>query len=311
MNYQTTRKALQGVAFTTAIPFTDNSEKNIKYEDYKNNLQAIEDAGGQLYIPCGNTGEYYSLTHDERVNVSSSTVEAVSTDSVVIAGVAGSTKTVKKLSEEYNSLGVDGIMIMHPDHTYLHETGIEQYYRNIAKATDLPVVLYKRGPEISNKVVTKLAGVENIIGIKYAVNDIEGFSKIVESVPNDFVCVNGIAERFAPAFALEGAEGFTTGIGNFVPELPLKLHSALSNNNFEQARRIRNLARPYETLRAESGDNNRISAANNIPAVKYGMDLAGLEGGPVREPLVNLSGSDRQRAEKYYSEIMDSTIPIE
>ncbi|ELY97639.1 5-dehydro-4-deoxyglucarate dehydratase [Natrialba aegyptia DSM 13077] len=77
---------------------------------------------------------------------------------------------------------------------------------------------------------------------------------------------------------------------------------AIESGDFERARRIR----PYENLRAESGPNNPFAAANNVPAVKYGVDLAGLVVGPVREPLVDLSDSDKERAETYYTQIVDS-----
>lgn len=305
MSYETLRSGLRSVAFTTAVPFGDAGE-DVQYDAYEENLQTVEDAGGSLYIPCGNTGEYYSLTRDERINVVRSTVDAVSGDSVVVAGAGGSTKTVVDLADAYADAGADGLMVMHPGHTYLHEEGVERYYRKIAEATDLGVVLYKRGPELSDDVVAELSTVDNVVGVKYATNDVKGFSQIVDRTDDDFVCVNGIAERFAPAFALEGAEGFTTGIGNFVPEASLALHEAIQEGDLERARRVRNVVRPYENLREETGANSQFAAANNVPAVKYGMELAGLEGGAVREPLVELSESDRTRAEDYYEQIVDS-----
>lgn len=305
MSYTDLKAGLRSVAFTTAVPFSDD-RRDVQYEAYETNLEAIEAANGSLFIPCGNTGEYYSLTRDERIGVVESTVDAVAGDSTVVAGAAGSTKNIVDLARTYDELGVDGIMIMHPDHTYLHEEGVKRYYRDIAARTDLGVVMYKRGPELSDDAIASLSTVENIVGVKYAVNDIQAFSHLVDRVDDEFVCINGIAERFAPSFALEGAEGFTTGIGNFAPAASMALHEAIEAGDFERARRIRNHIRPYENLRAESGPNNPFAAANNVPAVKYGMDLAGLVGGPVREPLVDLSDSDKERAETYYTRIVDS-----
>jgi len=305
MGYETLKQSLRGVAFTTPVPFTEDGAE-VRYVDYKKNIEAIERAGGGLFVPCGNTGEYYSLTNNERINIVEAAAEAISEKNCIIGGAGGSTKTVQKLSNAYADLDVDGVMIMHPRHTYLHEQGVEQYYREIANATDLGIILYKRGPELSDGVIASLSTIENIVGVKYAVNDITGFSQLVDRVGDDFVCVNGIAERFAPTFALEGAEGFTTGIGNFVPETSLALHEAIVEEDWNRARHLRDLVRPYENLREETGKNSSFRAANNVPAVKYGMDLAGLEGGVVREPLVDLSESDKKRAEKYYSQITDS-----
>jgi 4-hydroxy-tetrahydrodipicolinate synthase len=302
MSYENVRSGLRSVAFTVTTPFDEEGE-NVRYDVHKENVRAIEDAGAELFVPCGNTGEYYSLSNAERANVVEATVEAVSESSTVVAGAGGSTKNVQQLLGEYESIGVDAGMIMHPAHTYLHEQGIFQYYDDIVRSTDLPIVLYKRGPELPDDIIMRLGQRENVVGVKYAVNDIEAFSRAVTDTDADLVWLDGIAERFAPTFALEGAEGFTTGIGSFVPKPALELQDALRNERWERARGIRDLLRPYEDLRQETGSENLFGAANNIPAVKYGMELAGLYGGPVREPLVELNDQDKERAEEYYERI--------
>jgi 4-hydroxy-tetrahydrodipicolinate synthase len=302
MSHETVKSGLRSVAFTVPTPFDEDGE-NVRYDTHKENVRAIENAGADLFVPCGNTGEYYSLSHAERTNVVEATVEAVDGSSTVVAGAGGSTKTVTQLLDTYESIGVDAGMIMHPSHTYLHEEGIQQYYEEIVDAADIPIVLYKRGPELSDATIARLAQREHVVGVKYAVNDVKAFSKATATTDADLVWINGIAERFAPAFALEGAEGFTTGIGSFVPKPTLQLHDALENERWERAREIRETLRPYEDLREETGSGNTFSAANNVPAVKYGMELAGLYGGPVREPLVELDEADMDRAETYYDRI--------
>lgn len=307
MSFEALKETLRGVAFTTITPFGEDGEE-VLYDELKQNARAVEEAGGELFIPCGNSGEYYALTDEERVKVVQATVEAVGDDSAVVGGVGGSTKTAISLAERYQDAGVDAIMVMHPDHTYLHEQGLLEYYRRIVNAVDCGVVLYKRGPELSEDIIAELSTEDNVVAVKYAVNDIKSFSRAVENVPGDVVWSNGIAERFAPAFALEGAEGFTTGIGNFVPEATLALMDAVRNEDWERAKHVRDVLRPYEDLREEAGPNNDFSAANNVPAVKYGMELAGLYGGPVREPLVELSDEDKERAEQYYEAIQEAVL---
>lgn len=302
MSYETIKERLRAVAFTIATPF-DSESLDVQYDALTENVRALENAGASLYIPCGNTGEYDSLTHSERVSVVGTTVDATGDDSTVIGGAGGSTRTVTQLVDEYESVGADGVMIMTPTHTYLHERGVRRYYRTIADATDLPLVLYKRGPALDDEVIADLSHIENVVGVKYAVNDVDAFSKAVAAVDGDLVWLNGIAERFAPSFALEGAEGFTTGIGNFVPKPTLALMDALENEQWERAKSIREALRPYEDLREECGPDGRYTAANNVPAVKYGMELAGLNGGVPRDPLVVLADEDKERARQYYERI--------
>jgi 4-hydroxy-tetrahydrodipicolinate synthase len=153
--------------------------------------------------------------------------------------------------------------------------------------------------------------VDNVVGMKFAVNDINAFSETVRAVGDELVLTTGIAERFAPAFALEGAEGFTTGIGAFVPEVSLALQEALEREDWERACHLRDLTRPYEDLREEAGPDNDLSSANNVPAIKYGLELAGRYGGPVREPIIELSEADKRRAEQYYDAMVDAEVGIQ
>jgi 4-hydroxy-tetrahydrodipicolinate synthase len=307
MSYEALKEQLRGVAFTTATPFSKDGGE-VLYEELKQNTRMIDEAGGELFIPCGNTGEYYALTEEERYGVIRATIEAVGDGNTVVAGVGGSTKAVLSRAERYQDAGVDAIMVMYPDHTYLHERGLLEYYRRIVDGVDCGVVLYKRGPELTEDIIAELSTENNVVAIKYAVNDIKSFSCAVENIPGDIVWSNGIAERFAPSFAIEGAEGFTTGVGNFVPEATLALMDAIRNKDWERAKHIREVLRPYEDLREDTGKNNDVSAANNVPAVKYGMELAGLYGGPVREPLVELSEEDKERAEQYYEDIQSAAL---
>ena len=300
--YAALKDGLRSIGFTTAAPFTDDGEA-LARDQLRENLTFIYERGGRLFIPNGNTGEYYSLTDEERLSITKITVETLPEDATIVAGVGGSTKEVQELLTRYEGIGVDAAMIMNPSHTYVHEQGLLEYYTKIIESTDLGITIYKRGEEITPSILDVLSEYANVIGVKYAVNDICSFGRAVDEVDGDLVWLNGLAERFAPAFAVEGAEGHTTGIGNFAPEACLELQDALDDNEYDRAERIAERFRRFEELRQETGVNNSIRTANNVPAVKHGLELAGQYGGPVREPLVSLSERDQKRAEKYLEEL--------
>lgn len=302
MEYARLRENCRDVAFTTATPFTADASA-VDHDALAENLRSLEGRGAWLFIPCGNTGEYYSLTREERVAVVETHVQALSAEATVVAGLAGSTGTALEYLKAYEAAGADAVMVMHPDHTYAHARGLSEYYRRVADATDLGVVLYKRGPGVPREVVLEATELRNVVAVKFAVDDVLEFRRTIEDAAGEVTWLNGIAERYALAFAVEGAEGFTTGVGNFAPEASLSLQEALEAGDFGRAASVREAIRPYEDLRAESGPDNPLAAANNVPAVKYGLDLAGLNGGPVREPLVGLPPEDEARAEEYFERI--------
>ncbi|MFC4440341.1 MULTISPECIES: dihydrodipicolinate synthase family protein [Natrialbaceae] len=271
------RDSFRDVAFTTATPFSDDGSEVLSNE-LADNLAKQYDAGARLFIPCGNTGEYYSLTDDERIEIVETHVESTGDDATIAGGAVGSLEEVNRLANAYKDAGADAIMVMHPDHTYTHEDGLTNYYHRICDATDLGVVIYKRGPGVTRDTICELSERENVVVVKFAVNDIKEFSQTVADAPGDVTWVNGIAERYALAFAIEGVTGYTTGLGNFAPETTLALFDAVENENWERARSIQRLLRPIEDLREESGEGNALPAANNVSVVKYGMDLAGYTG---------------------------------
>ncbi|WP_247004247.1 dihydrodipicolinate synthase family protein [Halosolutus gelatinilyticus] len=300
------RDRFRDVAFTTAVPFGDDGA--VLFDDLAENLRTQYEAGARLFVPCGNTGEYYSLTGEERIAIVAAHVEATGDDATIAGGVAGSVAEVGRLADAYEDAGADAIMVMHPDHTYVHESGLANYYHRICDETDLGVVIYKRGPEITRDVLVELSDRESVVAVKFAVNDIKEFSQTVSDAPGDVTWLNGIAERYALAFAIEGATGYTTGIGNFAPEATLALFEAVESENWERARSIQRLLRPIEDLREEPGVGNALPGANNVPVVKYGMELAEYSGGAVRDPLVDLAESDAARLEEHYDRLRSAPL---
>ena len=307
MDYDELRTRFRDVAFTTATPFTEDGE-DVDHDALAANIEFMADAGARLFIPCGNTGEYYALTDEERIAIVQTHAEAAPDDAVLVAGVGGSVKEATALAEAYEEAGADATMVMHPTFTYATERGLVNYYERIGDATDLGLVIYKRGPDVTRRVVHEVTQREDAVAVKFAVNDVKEFSQTVADGPEDVAWVNGIAERYAVGFAAEGAVGYTTGIGNFAPEAVLALFDALDGGDWERAREIREIVRPYEDLRAESGPDNVLGSALNVPSVKYGLELAGANGGPVRDPLGELTDEDRARAEEYYEAIENADL---
>jgi len=297
------REALRGVAVTTPAPFTEDAVE-VAHGRLADNVATLSDRGIDLFVPNGNTGEYYSLGHDERVAVVETVVEAAAPDDTVIAGAGGSTKTALDLLGAYEAAGADAAMVMYPSHTYVHVDGLVDYYERLADGTDLPLVLYKRGPEVDRGVLDAVSRLDGYVACKWATGEVEPFAASVVHAEGELVWLVGVAERFAPAYTLEGAEGLTYGIGNFLPERSLALYDALAAGDWGRAREIRDELRPLEELRDEPGVGNHVDAGNNVPVVKHCMDRApGLYGGPVREPLVSLRGADAARADELYDRI--------
>ncbi|GAA0283393.1 dihydrodipicolinate synthase family protein [Halobacterium noricense] len=292
---------LRGVAAGLLTPFDDDLQ--IEHDKIEANAKSLYSDGIRTFLATANISEYHSLSQEERIAVAQSSIEALPEDACVLAGVGGSTSDAKELIHAYESIGADAMMIMPPDHSYLHEQGLLRYYEKLDDASDRPLVPYVRGFDPSVEYLKQLTQIDGVAGIKYALKDPVKLGHGVDAGDDDVVWVDGLAEPFAVSFWAEGAEGFSAGVSNFRPEVGLELFDALSAGKWERARKIRNACLPFQNFRDETGEDNEIEAAISIPAVKEGLELSGLHGGQVREPIRPLSPSDENRAKELYSQL--------
>ncbi|ELZ15431.1 dihydrodipicolinate synthetase [Haloterrigena salina JCM 13891] len=284
-------------------PFDDDLE--IEHEKIAENAQELYDEGIRTFLATANISEYHSLSASERVDVAETSVEALPSDACVLAGVGGSTHNAMELIEAYDRIDVDAMMIMPPDHTYLHEQGLLEYYRDLASVTESPLVPYVRGFDPSVDYLTSLTRVDGVVGIKYALKDPVKLGAAVEAGADDVVWVDGLAEPYAVSYWAEGAEGFSAGVSNFRPEIGLELFDALSEGDWERACELRNICLPFQNFRDETGQDNAIAGAISVSAVKKGLELAGLHGGNVREPIRTLQPEEERKAERLYNQLED------
>jgi len=297
------RERLRGVAVGLLTPFDDSL--SIQADCLASNARALYDDGIRTFLATANISEYHSLSREERIEHAKISVEALPDDACVLAGVGGSTADARELVRAYERLGVDAMMVMPPDHTYIHEQGLLDYYRKLGSVTQQPLVPYVRGFDPSVDYLADLTRLDSVVGIKYAIEDPVKLGAAVERGSDDVVWVDGLAEPFAVSYWAEGIEGFTAGVSNFRPEVGLALFDALQDENWQRARKLRNSCLPLQNLRDRTGPNNTIPGAMSVPVVKKGLDLAGLEGGTVREPLRPLAEKEAQRVETRYNQLDD------
>jgi 4-hydroxy-tetrahydrodipicolinate synthase len=282
------KKVLSGYSVTTVAPFTADLS-GIDHNGFKRNLKFLEEQNVPFIIPNGNTGEFYSLSEQEWYDVLETAANNVRSRTTIMSGVGHSIKTVSTQIEKARSLGINAVMVMYPQHVFASEEGIYDYYRSIlSNAKEMNIVLYKKGPLLSDDVLRKLMQFDSLIGVKYAYGRIVDFAKTVHDLGNSIVWSCGSAERFAPFFFMAGAQAFTSGLGNFAPKITARMYSALNNGDFSTAMEIQRMISPLEFLREGRG------SANNVPVVKFAMDHVGLTGGNCRPPIHQLSDDEKE-----------------
>ena len=297
------KQRLRDVAVGVLTPFDEQG--TIEHRKIEQNARSLYDEGMRTFLAAANISEYHSLSRRERIESVETVVDALPSDACVLAGVGGSTTDALELIEAYDRLGADAMMVMPPDHTYLHEQGLLDYYRELAAGSETPLVPYVRGFDPSAEYLAALTRVDGVVGVKYALKDPVKLGEAIRAGDDDVVWVNGLAEPYAVSFWAEGVKGFTAGVSNFRPEVGQELFDALTEGDWERARALRDICLPYQRLRDETGQNNALAGAISVPAVKKGLELAGLHGGDVREPIRPLPAEAAERAEAIYDKLDD------
>ncbi|MFC7203161.1 dihydrodipicolinate synthase family protein [Haloferax namakaokahaiae] len=297
------KERLRGVAAGLLTPFDRTG--GIDYWKITENAESLYESGIRTFLAAANISEYHSLSQVERSEVTEAGLDGLPSNACVLAGVGGSTSAARELVRAYDRLDVDGHMIMPPDHTYVHERGLLDYFATLAAETETPFVPYVRGFDPSVEFLADLTRLENVVGVKYAIKDPVKLGAAVDAGADDVVWIDGLAEPYAVSYWVEGIEGFSAGVSNFRPEVGLELFDALTAGDWERARRLRNACLPYQNFRGRTGQHNTLGGAVSIPAVKLGLELSGLHGGDVREPLRPLTTEEETELEEIYHQLDD------
>jgi len=260
------------------------------------------EAGVHFLVPCGTTGEAPTLSMAERLRVVEIVREEAGTRARVLAGAGGyDTSDVIAAVGELERLGVDGILSVTPYYNRPTQEGLFQHYRAIAGSTALPIVLYnvpgRTGCNIEPATMRRLAGIENIVGVKEASGNISQIADICGTVPSDFVVLSGDDALTLPVMAL-GGRGVISVASNEVPDDMLQMVEAAAREDFAAARAIHNRLLPLMQINF---------VESNPGPVKFAMAEMGLCEQVYRLPMVAPSESSQARLRQVLAALMGAT----
>ena len=276
---ETLRQALATVVVVPVTPLHAGGSPD--WDAYAALTRRVIDGGITVITPNGNTGEFYALSQAEARQVIETAAAASHGQAELLAGVGHDIATAVEAAGHARDHGARMIMIHQPVHPYVSREGWIEYHAAIANnVPDLGVVLYIRNERITGANIAELADrAPNVIGVKYGIRDASAFAAVARDAGIDrFTWLAGAAELTAPTYWVSGARGFTSGLANVDPGLPLAMLDALRGNDFGEAMKIWEKARRFEELRLAD------ASADNVSVVKEALAQLGLCRADVRPP---------------------------
>ena len=235
-------------------------------------------------VAAGGTGEMYSMTAEENIEVVKRTVEAVAGRMPVVGGVGYNMPIGVEMAREMEKAGAAALLVMPPYYTNAPSEGLIAYYEAIGKATDLPLSLYSRDwAAFSPEMVERLADrIPNLAFWKDGQGDARKYQRIMTRVGDRLAWIGGIGDDCVPAYFAVGVQAYTSSISNIAPKLSLALAEAGMKRDFDALDGLmKRYVHPLYALR----DKTR---GYEVAVMKKAMEILGKPAGPVRPPLQNV-----------------------
>lgn len=218
-------EALRGVTPPLVTPFADGA---VDHDVLGRVVDHAVDGGVAGLFPNGTTGEFASLTAEERAAVVETTV-AHADGRPVVAGVAD-TAVADVLAHATLAVeaGADALVVTPPYyHAATEPAGNETFLERIADEVSLPVLLYDipscTGNELAVDSVVRLAEHPNVIGMKDSTGDFTRFNSLLRETPDEFLLLQGFDAQLLPSLRV-GADGGINALSNVVPEALSELY---------------------------------------------------------------------------------------
>ncbi|MDR0840843.1 MAG: 4-hydroxy-tetrahydrodipicolinate synthase [Christensenellaceae bacterium] len=287
---------IQGSMVALVTPF--HQDGSVNFEKIAELIEFQIAGGTKGIITLGTTGESSTMTNEEDDAVCRFTVEKVNGRIPVIAGSGSNcTQTMLDRSLRYERMGVNGLLVITPYYNKTNEEGMYRHFATVADAVHIPCILYnvpgRTGCSISENVVRRLAPHPNIMGIKEASGDMSYASRIAKYLNEDFAMYSGNDDVIVPILSI-GGSGVISVWANMQPREAQTLVA-----DYFAGRQDAALASQLKHLNLI---NALFCEVNPIP-IKAALNMMGLEVGPTRLPLYDMSAPAANRLHAAMQEV--------
>ena len=187
-----------------------------------------------------------------------------------------------------------------------HQSGLIDWFRRLADASDLPVLLYNIPScvrhNLNRETVRRLSRHQNIVGIKDSSGDLDYFRGLCADHGDDegFSILQG-TEELIPQGVDAGADGAISGGANLFPRLYAQLFESCRQKSHQQPARTSSLAQIVRDIvqHIYHDENGRM---NLVPAIKYAMQSRQLCTGILAPPLQGPAPAHR--------DAIDARLPV-
>ncbi|WP_408011342.1 4-hydroxy-tetrahydrodipicolinate synthase [Pseudalkalibacillus sp. A8] len=289
---------LKGVYPVLITPM--HKDETINWDGFRNNIEYFINEGVDGLAINGSTGEFVSLTKEERFKAVEVAVKQVSGRIPLIVGTAAETTAAAiEYTQQAEKTGADAALLINSYYAHPKEEEIYEHFKTVAESVSFPIMIYNNpftsGVNISVETILRTGrDVENITHIKESSGEIRNVRDISRQGKGFIKTFCGADDMVLESFMV-GTEGWISVAGNIAPRTAKEMYDAYVEGDIDWAWELYDKLLPLCNFLEGSGKYVQIT--------KHAMDLKGLAGGPSRKPRLGLSQEEQETLKKLMEQL--------
>jgi 1-pyrroline-4-hydroxy-2-carboxylate deaminase len=266
------------------------SDDTLDFAAFDQNLAAQRAAGVDGIILGGSLGEASTLENEEKIDLIRHAVLQVEGQIPVIMNIAeGSTRKAIQLAEAGAKAGASGFMLLPPMRYKSDDGETVAYFKAVASATDLPVMIYNNPVdykiEVTLDMFSELIELPQIQAIKESTRDISNVTRLRNRFGSRLKILCGV-DTLAMEELVMGADGWVAGLVCAFPRETVAIYRLIQAGRIAEARQIYRWFLPLLELDIHP---------KLVQYIKLAEQMEGIGTERVRAPRLPLTGAERER----------------
>ena len=237
-------------------------------------------------FPLGTTGMGPAMEPDERKRVAEVVVDSAD-DKIPVVVQVGDTKPKVSidLARHAEKIGAAAVACLTPFYYHPGPESVIEFYRHLAEATKLPVLVYNiprnTGNNVDARLLLELSKIPNVVGIKDSSRDFSQLLDYLGTVPKGFTVINGTDSYLFSAFCA-GVSAGVSATANPFPEIFVQMYESYRSGDLKSGQELQ---KKIHALR---------EATSNPPLAPLleALKIRGLKSGNVRLPLRSMDSAE-------------------
>jgi len=270
---------LEGIYVPIITPLRE--DLSIDYDAFGEVIDWQIENGTHGVIVGGSTGEFFSLSQEERTEQFRFAAERIAGRVPLIAGVNDLLlDRCYELTAAAKEAGADALLVAAPPYSLPGQKELVAHCLKIDRIADLPIILYnypgRTGVNMEEEFLERVAQSRNVCAIKESSGDIERIHMLAREYPQ--LQLSAGAEDQVLEFFAWGARSWVSVVANFFPQESVRFYeTCVVNDDFVTGRQIMSALLPLMNCLEKGG--------KFLQSVKYACEIMGRPGGPVRPPM--------------------------